>query len=92
MAVTITDEMRRAVHEEDCRQLGHILSTDRALRLDGRAGHVAGPDGQQPHITCVRCQKVWLVIEEPADDYDTATQQLDARLLPEHRRPRPART
>jgi len=94
--VAVTKEMRRAVYEEDCAREGHMLAFENALRLEGRAGQVIGPDGQQAHITCRRCSKVWLVIEDPADDYDAATERLDARLLPEHRRPRrggaPSRT
>lgn len=81
----VTPEMRAAVYEEDCRDRGHLLSYDSALHLEGRAGQVIGPDGQQAHITCRRCGKVWLVVEEPADDYVSATVALDARMLPQHR-------
>lgn len=85
MAVTVTDEMRRAVYEEDCKRLGHMLAYENAMRLEGRAGQVIGPDGKQAHIECRRCGKVWLVVEEPGDGYEAATVALDARLLPQHR-------
>lgn len=85
--MAVTDEQRREARDLDCAELGHILTFDNALRLDGRAGRVAGPDGKQPHIDCRRCMKVWLVIEEPGNDYPSAAAALDAKLLPEHRRP-----
>lgn len=82
----LTDEMRRAVREEDCARLGHILSYDNTLVFDsGRGARVAGPGDMQPHIDCQRCAKVWLVMEQPGDDYQAAVAERDAQLLPEHR-------
>lgn len=88
--MAVTDEQRREARDLDCAELGHILTFDNALLLEGRAGRVAGPDGKQAHIECRRCMKVWLVVEEPEQGYDAATVALDARLLPEHRRQRKA--
>lgn len=87
----VTPEMRSAVYEEDCRRWGHILSFDNALRFEaGKDGaQVLGPEGQQPFITCRRCGKVWLVVEEPGENYAAATVALDAKLQPQHRPTRP---
>lgn len=86
----VTPEMRAAVYEQDCRDKGHLLAYENAMRLDGgRGGQVLGPDGQQAHITCRRCPKVWLIVEEPGEDYAAATVALDARLQPQFRPVRP---
>lgn len=87
MAVTVTEEMRRAVYEEDCRRNGHLVSYDNAMLFEvGTEGaRVAGPDGKQAHITCRRCGKVWLIVEEAADSYQAATVALDLKLLPQFR-------
>lgn len=87
MAVTVTDEMRRAVYDEDCRRYGHIISYDNALQFDeGTDGaRIAGHDGRQPHISCRRCGRVWLIVEEPGNDYGSAALALDAKLLPQFR-------
>lgn len=83
----VTPEMRAAVYEQDCREKGHLLAYENALRFDSADGgaRVLGPDGQQAHITCRRCPKVWLVVEEPGEDYAAATVALDAKLQPQHR-------
>jgi hypothetical protein len=84
--VEVTPEMRAAVYEQDCADQGHIPTFDNALRFDAaRVGRIKGPDGKQPHIECLRCHKVWLVVEDPGDDYEAATIALDAKLLPQHR-------
>lgn len=86
----VTPEMRAAVYEQDCRERGHLLAYDNAMRLGaGEGGQVLGPDGQQAHITCRRCGKVWLIVEEPGENYVAATVALDAKLQPQHRPVRP---
>ncbi|MBW0088220.1 hypothetical protein I4I77_01180 [Pseudonocardia sp. KRD-188] len=76
----ITDEMRRAVHEEDCEQLGHMLATESVISIEGRTAQVAGPGDLQPHLNCRRCGKVWLVIEDAGDGYDDAVQRVSKRF------------
>jgi hypothetical protein len=83
--VEVTPEMRRAVYEQDCRDRGHLLAYENAMQLSGSGGQVIGPNGQQAHIECRRCGKVWLVVEEPGEDYTAATVALDAKLQPQHR-------
>lgn len=86
----ITPEMRAAVYEQDCGRLGHLPSLDNALRFIGEGGtQIGGPVEQQAHITCRRCGKVWLVVEEPGQDYAAATVAFDAKLQPQHRPVRP---
>lgn len=85
----VTPEMRAAVYEQDCREKGHLLAYENAMQLYGSSGQVMGPDGQQAHITCRRCPKVWLVVEEPGENYVAATVALDAKLQPQHRPTRP---
>jgi hypothetical protein len=83
--VEVTPEMRAAVYEQDCREKGHLLAYENAMQLNGSGGQVLGPDGQQAHIFCRRCPKVWLVVEEPGKDYADATVSLDARLQAQFR-------
>lgn len=85
----VTPEMRAAVYEQDCREKGHLLAYENAMQLNGAGGRVLGPDGQQAHITCRRCPKVWLVVEEAGENYTAATVAFDAKLQAEHR---PVRT
>lgn len=97
MAIEVTDEMRRAVYEADCAAHGHILDTSSAVGNDGDVHperytpSVIGPDADTlPHIRCQRCTKIWLVIEDPGDDYADAVAKLKARVRdPESVKPRP---
>jgi hypothetical protein len=89
MAVTVTDEMRRAVYDADCDALGHVPDISQAISSDpiGRVTRIRSEDPDSlPHIFCRRCGKVWLILE-PAVSYDAAEANLNDRLKPEFRRP-----
>lgn len=85
-AITVTDEMRRAVYDADCAALGHLLDVSNAIgSTTGVTGPgnltVIGPDDNTiANITCRRCHKVWLVIEDPANNYDDAVAALKGRV------------
>jgi hypothetical protein len=83
-----TPEMRRAVYDADCAELGHVLSFDNVVQSPGADGEVTvpGPGGRHPHIECRRCRKVWLIEGAPGEGYEQAVEAANARLLPEHRR------
>lgn len=83
--IQVTREMRLAVYAEDCERLGHVVTLDHAVQFEGLVGRVAGPEDQLPHLTCMRCTKVWLVVEVPGDDYDAAEADLNTKLRPEYR-------
>lgn len=83
--IEVTQAMRLAVYAQDCARLGHVVTLDNALKFDGLVGRVEGPEDQLPHLTCMRCTKVWLVVEAPGDDYDTAEADLNTKLRPEYR-------
>lgn len=83
MAIEVTPEMRAAVYEADCAAYGHMWdtsnmlgSTDEVLpeSVSGLPTTVVrAKDGAlMPHLGCQRCSKVWLVFDEPGDNYEDA--------------------
>lgn len=86
MAIEVTEEMRRAVYEADCQRLGHLFNLRNAMgivdEINGTpAADVRGPNPETlPHLSCNRCPKVWLVIEQPGEDYADAVVQLKDRF------------
>jgi hypothetical protein len=78
MATEVTDEMRKAVYEADCAAKGHILDITPAFGApSGSSNTVRGPDeNTAPYLACRRCDKVWLVIEEPGNSYEEAETSL----------------
>jgi hypothetical protein len=80
VAIALTDEMRQAVHDEDCARLGHQLDTRNALVYEVGNERVQGPVGQEPHFSCRRCGRVWIVVAEPGRGYDDADRKFRARL------------
>ena len=84
MAIELTDEMRDAVHIEDCARDGHVPNVSKmfgnsdtfTLSVD-----VLGPDdGTLPYVYCTRCFYVWLVMPEPSRNYQEAIAKLRALL------------
>lgn len=93
MAIEITQEMRQAIHEADCEELGHQL--DLSSLAETQSQHstgqdVIGPDNATlPHIRCHRCDWVWLLMPEPFKSYEEAEQSLKGKLKdPEAIKPR----
>lgn len=94
VAFEVTEEIRVAVRAEDCARWGHMLNLEQAIvggAIRGLGAHIGRDDGLQPHLTCRRCEKVWLIEEVPADGYDAAEAASNERLRPEHRRTRTRR-
>jgi hypothetical protein len=84
----VTPEMRRAVLDAECAAKGHRPMLDGAIQATGPIpGKVGGPEGQEPHIYCDRCGRVWLVVAEPGTDYADAEKRFDARLKAPPTRP-----
>lgn len=82
MAIELTDETRKAVHDEDCARLGHQLNIANAMLWeDNSGGRVRGPAGKLAHIKCDRCGQVWLVIEVPGLSYEDIVTKMRARLV-----------
>lgn len=84
MAIEITDEMRKAVREEECALKGHDFNLNTAFRQDetvtsGFRSKVGGPDDKLPHLSCTRCERVWLIIEAAAP-YEEAETSLLGQL------------
>lgn len=83
MAITLTDDMRAAVHAEDCERLGHDFAFDAAFQSDP---HTSRPSldsrdaGKMPHLSCRRCGSVWLIIEDAGSSYADAESRLARRL------------
>jgi hypothetical protein len=78
----ITPEIRRAVYEADCEQLGHRLTFEDVSRSSetGDGGFVLRLAAQDhyrlPHIRCARCGSVWIVHPVRGVDYDDAERQI----------------
>lgn len=84
MAIEVTDEMRQAVHEEDCARLGHDFALEDAFQsVPGGSPYpqLGARDSEAiPHLRCRRCARVFLIIEDGGNDYDDAAEKLKARL------------
>lgn len=87
MAIELTDEMRQAVHEEECANIGHNPDISTMFTFaDPHTGRstealVAGPDDETfPHVSCKRCGFVWLVIPDPSKNYNEAVQDLNKMI------------
>lgn len=82
--IQVTPEMRKAVYEDDCNRLGHIFHLGNAFGTNpnGSGAVLAGPENEFPQLTCSRCSKVWIIDDEPGDDYDDAETKLQGRLNP----------
>lgn len=89
--VEVTEEVRRAVYAADCEDFGHVWDmsnvlggTDEANPKDPRGVPMtvlrARDPELMPHISCQRCGRVWLVIDEPGDTYDDAVQNVRKRI------------
>jgi hypothetical protein len=78
--VELTDDIRQAVHDEDCARLGHHIDTNTAVLWGGGSERVEGPAGQMPHFSCRRCGRVWIVVADPGRGYDDAEAKFRARL------------
>ena len=81
----LTDAIRQAVHAEDCEARGHmyVISTMLQAVQDAPVMHqvVQGPtDAQLPFLSCGRCDKVWLVMEDPGASYADAVTTLAVKL------------
>lgn len=87
MPIEITDEMRRAVLLEMCAQQGHQLDVSQAVGSasgEQTNDEVRGPDESRlPFICCIRCGRVWLVVETGADSYEEAESGAFEQLHPE---------
>lgn len=85
MPIEITDELRRAVHDEDCAEHGHVIDFNGAfqrLSTDPHGGlSLEGPDeATLAHLHCSRCSKVWLIVEDPGNDYADAVGRLRGKF------------
>ena len=80
MSIEVTDEMRAAVMAEMCDRDGHSIALDRMFNTTERGRNIGGHDDREPHIYCTRCGMVWLVINDPAGNYDEAEMRLRDRL------------
>lgn len=88
--IEVTDEMRAAVYAADCERFGHQFQVSTVIRSAGEPNpndphgipkpEIAGPDGQLPYISCGRCTKVWLVMENEEDDYQVAVEHFREKL------------
>ena len=80
--IVVTNEMRQAVYAADCATMGHLTSISGAV---DRAGQVAGESAAAvPFLTCIRCHKVWVVIDTPGVDYAAAIGIYNGIVTPAH--------
>jgi len=91
--IVLTDEIRQAVHDEDCELGGHMLSLTNATawepsqapgaKINAGAARVQGPAGQLPHVRCARCNKVWILVPDAQVGYDAAQEAFRGHLKPD---------
>lgn len=82
--IQVTEEMRQAVYAADCVAKGHIpqLNVVQAVVADDGVSRLDIYGGDQiANVTCQRCGKVWLVVEDPGVTYDDAVARLKARMI-----------
>lgn len=103
MAITVTEEMRQAVYAADCDVKGHAFQIGELFHtvpVPAEVRDVVGDpfkkvlgsrEGDKlPSISCSRCNKVWLVMEDPGSSYADAETQLAGKLKdPAHAKPKP---
>jgi len=83
VSVNITDEMRAAVHDEDCSNLGHDINLETAFMVSDtvpRAQFGSRDPNKMPHLSCLRCGRVWLVLEDAGTSYAEAEAKFTGRL------------
>jgi hypothetical protein len=83
--IVVTDEMRQAVYEADCDLKGHeflisdLFHTEPTTPEERDNG--AGPfkktlgssnEDKLPHLSCARCNRVWIVMDTPGNSYSEA--------------------
>jgi hypothetical protein len=80
-AIEVTPEVRKAVYAQDCLDKGHVFDFGKAVASWDHKLDVASSDpDEMPHLTCLRCDKTWLIIEEPGDGYDDAIVKLKKKM------------
>ncbi len=82
MAIELTDEMRQAVLAEMCEKEGHYLSLGSALVRDEQGHNQIGSQdpGRLPHLSCSRCGRAWIIVDDPGTNYDDAAKKFRGRL------------
>jgi hypothetical protein len=80
----ITPELRQAVYEADCETLGHMIDVGPGIApSEHRNGRrIVGPEGKMPHLVCMRCANVWIIIAKSGRSYNQAERRFRERLLP----------
>jgi hypothetical protein len=81
--IEVTEEMRQAVYTADCLAKEHLFSfnvVSLVATSDGSRMDIGG-GGKIAHVSCARCGKVWLLIEEPGLSYDDAVAKLKGRMV-----------
>jgi hypothetical protein len=85
----ITPEIRAAVLAAECAaQGGHLFDISQLMtpESDGHTMAVRAREGDTiPHLFCRRCAWVWLIGAD-GPSYDAAEDNLNAQVLPKHRR------
>lgn len=71
----ITPEIRQAVYDADCAELGHIYDFDNIMTNDAPE-HSASDEAKMPFIKCYRCGRVWLIIPVTGTNYEEAERHL----------------
>jgi hypothetical protein len=78
----VTPEMRAAVYADDCKTQGHLLDYTYVFIIEDGEGYIPPgvPEDMIPHVRCMRCHRVWLLVEESAATYEEAETALFAKL------------
>lgn len=91
----ITEEMKQAARDADCKELGHIFDITNLLN------NMADPDTEStghkmrlgasdpdmlPHLACKRCLRVWIIMTNAPVGYDAAETEFNNRVLAKYKR------
>jgi hypothetical protein len=71
----ITPELRRAVYEADCEEMGHQIDANPIMRPIPGGGIIPADSTVMPSVTCHRCKKFWIVIPISGANYLQAERQ-----------------
>jgi hypothetical protein len=80
----ISEEMRQAVLDAECLTKGHDFDWGRLVAsIPDRPRIIdvgAGDADVLPHLRCHRCDKVWILIEDPGYGYEDAEDKVQKKL------------
>jgi hypothetical protein len=77
MSTPVTPEMRQAVYADECARIGHAFDFTDMFHGQGGRGQLGNSDpGKLPVLTCMRCGRIWAILEADGASYQEAESKL----------------